>query len=65
MGGLLSRKSFEAVHEVSIALDADRPEIFTVIARSLAATSDRLAAEPRSQLEPRPDGRQVRVHAKS
>lgn len=34
MGGLLSRKSFEAVHDVSFTLDADRPEIFTIIGES-------------------------------
>ena len=34
MGGLLSRKSFEAVHEVSFSLESDRPEIFTVIGES-------------------------------
>ena len=34
MGGILSRKSFEAVHDVSFSLDADRPEIFTIIGES-------------------------------
>jgi ABC-type oligopeptide transport system ATPase subunit len=34
MGGLLSRKSFEAVHDVSFSLEADRPEIFTIIGES-------------------------------
>ena len=34
MGGILSRKSFEAVHDVSFSLDEDRPEIFTIIGES-------------------------------
>jgi ABC-type oligopeptide transport system ATPase subunit len=34
MGGILSRKYFEAVHEVSFALEHERPEIFTIIGES-------------------------------
>jgi ABC-type oligopeptide transport system ATPase subunit len=34
MGGLLSRKYFEAVHDVSFALDSEHPEIFTIIGES-------------------------------
>lgn len=34
MGGILARKSFEAVHDVSFSLQEDRPEIFTVIGES-------------------------------
>jgi len=34
MGGLLSRKSIDAVVDVSLALQADRPEIFTIIGES-------------------------------
>ena len=34
MGGILSRRHFDAVAEVSFALDAGRPEIFTVVGKS-------------------------------
>ncbi|MGH6917383.1 MAG: ABC transporter ATP-binding protein, partial [Geminicoccaceae bacterium] len=34
MGGILSRQHFDAVAEVSFALDAGRPEIFTVVGES-------------------------------
>ena len=34
MGGILSRKYFEAVHEVSFVLEHERPEIFTIIGES-------------------------------
>jgi peptide/nickel transport system ATP-binding protein len=34
MGGILSRKHFDAVADVSFALAADRPEIFTVVGES-------------------------------
>jgi peptide/nickel transport system ATP-binding protein len=34
MGGLLSRRRIDAVHDVSFTLEADKPEIFTIIGES-------------------------------
>ncbi len=34
MGGILSRRHFDAVADVSFALEAGRPEIFTIIGES-------------------------------
>jgi ABC-type oligopeptide transport system ATPase subunit len=34
MGGLLSRRRVDAVHDVSFALEAEKPEIFTIIGES-------------------------------